>query len=476
MKTRTALMALAVMCLPAVACSETVGEAKLLADASDVTIDQALVTAVGDGFAYVSDMNRACGIRITGEAVPPAGTVVEIFGLMSTTAGGEREIEVLDIGSLGTSEVRPLVYNSGVVGGGPLAFDSETGAGQRGVTGGAGVNSVGQLVSVTGRLLAISSDHQSIWLDDGSGPAPGGLRVSLPEPMDLEMGALIRASGPCGLYSEDGKWLAVVQAVSVEDIVPLVSSIPMVAVAAGPFTMGNSGTGIDGYEGAAREYPAHDEYVGLFLIGKTEVTRAQFRSFIQAGGYHDPALWSPEGWAWVVGSSRESPDFWAAQQSWEIPPGAFTQGDDYPVVGVSYYEAEAFAKWAGARLPTEAEWEKAARWDGHSRVYPWGDIPSDALCNDWFDSLTPGFQTAPVNAYPGGNSPYGCADMAGNAWEWTSSWYTSYPGAAQPFDHTGQERVIKGGGWYGMYGTRCSARYFAAPGDSAFDFGFRIAR
>ncbi|MCC6485221.1 MAG: formylglycine-generating enzyme family protein [Armatimonadetes bacterium] len=476
MKAQTAMIVAALLAMPAVGLSSTVGEAKLEADAASVFIDQAIVTAVGDGFAYASDTGRASGIRLSGESLPPAGSLVEISGEISTTSGGERVIEVLDFQTLGSSTTNPLLCATEKAGGGDLAFDELTGAGQRGITGGTGVNTVGQLLTVTGRLSAISPDHESIWLDDGSGPAPSGLRVSLPEPMEMELGAWVKATGPCGLYNEGGQWLAVIQAVSVADVVPLVSNIPMVAVSAGPFTMGNSGLGIDDYEGAAREYPAHTVYVPAFWISRTEVTRAQYRSFIEAGGYNNPSLWSPEGWAWKVSNNRGSPDYWSAEQSWEIPPGAFTQSDDYPVVGVTYYEAEAFAKWAGARLPLEAEWEKAARWDGHSRVYPWGDIPNDDLCNNWFDTVTTGFQTSAVGSYLGGTSPVGCVDMAGNVWEWTSSWYTSYPNASRAFDYTGQRRVLKGGSWYGMYGTRCAARFFASPDAGENDVGFRIAR
>lgn len=478
MKARAALAVLAAvaLALPAAASPGTVGDAKLQPDGAGVVMEQALLTAVGDGFAYAGDLGRACGIRLTGTSFPPKGTIVEASGVISTTPWGERFIQVTGIELRGTAEVRPLVCSTSSAGGAGQSFDPQTGSGQRGATGGQGANSVGQLLTVTGRLTAMSQDHWSMWLDDGSGPAPAGLRVDLPEPMDLEPGAWIRATGPCGLYSEDGSYRAVVQAISLADIVPLVPNIELVPVAAGPFTMGNTGLGMDDYEGLAREHPAHDVYVPAFWIGKTEVTRAQFRSFIQAGCYSDSSLWSPEGWAWVTASTRDTPSFWTAEQFWDVPPGGFTQGDDYPVIGVSYYEAEAFAKWAGGRLPTEAEWEKAARWDGHSRVYPWGDVPGDASCNDWFDTVTTGFQTSAAGTYAGAQSPFGCSDMAGNVWEWTSSWYTSFPGAAQPFDRTGQHRVMKGGSWYGMYGTRCAARSFAAPDASAYDFGFRIAR
>lgn len=454
----------------------TVGEAKMQPDGAYVTIEDAVVTASGAGFAYVSALDHSSGLRLAGESLPARGVVVNCEGEMSTTPGGERVLAVSTVIAAGSETLKPWLIKAASLGGADLAFDETTGAGQRGIAGGNGLNTVGQFVSIAGRLTAISADRRTIWIDDSSGAGPSGTTAELPEPMSLETGAFVKVTGVCGLRLEGEVYSAVMQVTRAEDVLPLYPNFEMAHVPAGIFAMGNTGAGMDDYEGMSREYPAHEVYVPSFWIGRTEVTRAQFRSFIQAGGYADASLWSPEGWAWRVQTGRVEPLFWSDEQDWGTPPAAFSQTDSHPVIGVSYYEAEAFARWAGARLPSEAEWEKAARWDGHSRVYPWGDTPSDAMCNDWFDTVVTGFQTAPVGSYAGSAAPSGCEDMAGNAWEWTSSWYASYPGAEAQFDRTGELRVLKGGSWYGMYGARAACRYFGAPESDANDVGFRIAR
>jgi formylglycine-generating enzyme required for sulfatase activity len=192
---------------------------------------------------------------------------------------------------------------------------------------------------------------------------------------------------------------------------------------------------------------------------------------------------------------RNEPEYWAAEQEWighghEHP--RFIQTDDHPVVGVTYYEAEAYCKWAGGRLPTEAEWEKAARWDEkkqHANVFPWGDTWDPEKCNNADDHNPAGGgyrtnQSAPVGSYPKGISPYGCMDMAGNAHEWVADWAKSYPGNPKPFDHTGRFHFVKGACWDdGPFSMRCGYRNWYLPpsspgtgkGDSDY-IGFRAAR
>jgi gamma-glutamyl hercynylcysteine S-oxide synthase len=287
----------------------------------------------------------------------------------------------------------------------------------------------------------------------------------------------------------------------------------MVSIPAGPFLMGNNGH--EGF-GGSEEFPQHSVNLPAYQIGKYEVTRGEFRMFIQAGGYTNSSYWSAAGWKWkesevidytgmrgavthTVRPNREekrcAPEHWAAEQEW-IGHGfghpRFTQTDRHPVVGVTYYEAEAYCKWAGGRLPTEAEWEKAARWDEkkqHAGTWPWGDTWDPEACNNPEDHHPAGGgyrvnQSAPVGSYRQGASPYGCMDMVGNAYEWVADWAQSYPGNPQPFDHTHSYHWVKGGCWDdGPLSVRCAYRGWylppsssgTGPGDSDY-IGFRVAR
>jgi iron(II)-dependent oxidoreductase len=287
----------------------------------------------------------------------------------------------------------------------------------------------------------------------------------------------------------------------------------LVIIPAGRFLMGNNGH--EGF-GDPDEFPQHSVDLVTYQIGKYEVTRGEYRRFMEARGYKDPKYWSPEGWKWKESdaidytgmhgavtrvvrpnskSPRTEPEHWAAEQEW-VGHGyghpRFTQTDDHPVVGVTYYEAEAYCKWAGGRLPTEAEWEKAARWDEkkkHANTWPWGDTWDAEKCNNAEDHNPAGGgykvnQSAPVGSYPDGASPYGCMDMVGNAWEWVASWHRSYPGNSKPFDHTNRFRVVKGACWDdGASTVRCASRLWylppssggTGPGDSDY-IGFRVAR
>lgn len=254
----------------------------------------------------------------------------------------------------------------------------------------------------------------------------------------------------------------------------------MIYIPAGSFLMGNNGSEPYSY---SDELPQHSVFLSGYYIGKYEVTRGEYRAFMNAGGYSNSAYWSNVGWTWKLGYNRTEPCYWAANQDW-CGDQPFTQTDNHPVVGVSYYEAEAFCNWAGGHLPTEAQWEKAARWNGSSAlVYPWGNTWDDQKCNHLCDHNLAGggygrWQTAPVGSYPSGASPYGCQDMAGNVWEWCQDWYKSYPGSSSPFDYSESYRVLRGGGWDSDdHSCRCAYRYYYfRPYDSWYSYGFRLAR
>jgi formylglycine-generating enzyme required for sulfatase activity len=182
---------------------------------------------------------------------------------------------------------------------------------------------------------------------------------------------------------------------------------PMVLVPAGPFLMGLPASDFLAEE---HEKPQREVYLSAFWIDLYPVTNARFARFLEAGGYDNESLWAPEGWAWRCRYRVRQPLTWG-QAGWD--------GPEQPVAGVSWYEADAYARWAGRRLPTDAEWEKAARGtDG--RRYPWGDAwPTPTLCN--FNSSVG--RTTPIGLYLDGVSPYGCHDMAGNVNNWTGDWY-----------------------------------------------------
>jgi len=265
----------------------------------------------------------------------------------------------------------------------------------------------------------------------------------------------------------------------------------MVYIPAGSFLMGYSGIGDDAVYSDSWELPQHSVYLSAYCIGKYEVTRADYRKFIEAGGYSNPAYWSTEGWKLMVNYLKKQPEYWGAQQDWGT--GTFTQTDSHPVVGLTYYEAEAFCNWAGGHLPTGAQWEKAARWDaaaGHSNVYPWGDVWDPEKCNNFWDHNAAGGgyeknQTAPVGSYPSGASPYGCQDMAGNAYEfcrdwWSSSYYSQTPlgGWLDPQGPSREMfRSLRGGSWdRSTWGYRCAFHYHVFPYGYLNEFGFRLAR
>ena len=207
------------------------------------------------------------------------------------------------------------------------------------------------------------------------------------------------------------------------------------------------------------------------------VTVGKYKEFMDSGGYSNKNYWSDEGWKEKKNSN------WTKPHNWNL-----TEEPSNPVVGISYYEAEAYCKWAGGRLPTEAEYEKAARWTGtHSNLWTWGDTWDPEKCNNPDDHNPAGGgyrknQSAPVGSYPDGASPYGVMDLVGNAYEWCADWAKSHPGSSRPFDHTGKYHIVKGGCWDDIGITAAFRSWYlppssagTGPGDSDY-IGFRIAR
>lgn len=214
----------------------------------------------------------------------------------------------------------------------------------------------------------------------------------------------------------------------------------LVRVPAGSFAMGADDSDAD-----ADEKPVHQVTIDEYFIGKYEVTNEQFERFVSATGYDAGSSWKDYSGQW---------------------------GSKAPVVCVSWDDAKAYCDWAGGRLPTEAEWEKAARGtDGWK--YPWGNEPPEGRA--WF-SENSGDRAHDVGSAPMGASPYGCLDMAGNVWEWCQDWYDRYPGNTEMNDGYGtKHRVLRGGCWIGSAGLlRSSCRVRSLPDLRYDDLGFRV--
>ncbi|MFJ3806425.1 ergothioneine biosynthesis protein EgtB [Streptomyces sp. NPDC090073] len=256
-----------------------------------------------------------------------------------------------------------------------------------------------------------------------------------------------------------------------------------VLVPGGPFMMGTSAEpwALD------NERPAHMREVAPFWIDTTPVTNAAYQAFIADGGYDTERWWTPEGWAHVRKHSLTAPLFWRRDgDQWlrrrfgsteQVPP-------DEPVLHVCWYEADAYARWAGRRLPTETEWEKAARHDpatGRSRRYPWGDAdPAPEHANLGQRHLRP----APAGSYPEGESPLGVRQLIGDVWEWTASDFLPYPGfRAFPYKEYSQVffgsdyKVLRGGSFaVDAVACRGTFRNWDHPIRRQIFSGFRTAR
>jgi gamma-glutamyl hercynylcysteine S-oxide synthase len=271
------------------------------------------------------------------------------------------------------------------------------------------------------------------------------------------------------------------------DAPPAGRALPVreVLVPGGAFTMGTSTEpwALD------NERPAHAAHVDAFWIDTAPVTNGEYAEFVAAGGYAQPRWWSEAGWRHRVEAELEAPQFWerdGATGEWYRRRFGVLEPlpADEPVVHVCCHEADAYAAWAGKRLPTEAEWEKAARFDpatGRTRRYPWGDEdPTPEHANLGQRHLQP----APVGAYPKGASALGVHQLIGDVWEWTSSGWHPYPGFTMfPYPEYsevffgGDYRVLRGG----SFGTdpaavRATFRNWDHPIRRQIFAGFRLAR
>jgi formylglycine-generating enzyme required for sulfatase activity/predicted Ser/Thr protein kinase len=214
----------------------------------------------------------------------------------------------------------------------------------------------------------------------------------------------------------------------------------MVYVPAGEFLMGSTDANSQAGED---EKPQHTVYLDAFWIDRTEVTNAQYRLCVEAGACRAPT-----------------------ECDWGEPTYDDASKADHPVVCVSWDDARTYCQWAGAWLPTEAEWEKAAR-GTDAQLYPWGNDWDSNKCNTAEGGVG---GTTPVGKYsPAGDSPYGCADMAGNVWEWVNDWYDSSYYSSSPDRNpqapdSGDLRVLRGGSWgNGRIGARSAVRYWYYP-------------
>jgi formylglycine-generating enzyme required for sulfatase activity len=249
-----------------------------------------------------------------------------------------------------------------------------------------------------------------------------------------------------------------------------------VEVPEGPFRLGSDRASLG--EHKPHEYPQVTLDLPTFEVDRFLVTVARFAAFVADDGYRRRELWRPIGWDWREANAIVEPRFSSRSERTEwhayLTPNR-------PVVGVSFYEAEAYARWAEARLPTEAEWEKAARGpDGQD--YPWGD--------EWIDDAAGGRgigprTTLPVGIFPRGESPYGALDVVGSVWQWCADVFD-----ARLYDHIDEERPrgpdhgelathrsVRGGAWNTLrYSLRCANRN-SYPATARFsNLGFRIVR
>ena len=286
-----------------------------------------------------------------------------------------------------------------------------------------------------------------------------------------------------------------------------VAKSDMVPIPSGTFLMGSNK--IDAEHNGAEygntkplyedEHPRHSVDLPAFRIDRFEVTNADYRDFVAATGHTPPPYWLSGGY--VLSLRKGEIDKLDDRRLRALTANVFKididsrrldhhalieviqQRLDYldtlPVIEVSWGDAQAYCNWAGKRLPSEAEWEKAAR-GTHGNEFPWGDKWHAGFSNSGDEAWEDG--VAPVGSYPQDRSPYGVMDMAGNVSEWVADWYQPYPGSHETSDDFGRQyRVIRGGAWgrEGHYALhlflRTAYRFYLSPDRQLDDLGFRCA-
>ncbi len=235
-------------------------------------------------------------------------------------------------------------------------------------------------------------------------------------------------------------------------------NVEEILIPSGVFLMGCDSNNSSEIRCPSSQQPLHAVYLDAYFIDKYEVTNARYKACVDAGGCTPP--WS---------NTSYTRRFYYGNPIY----------DDYPVIRVDWYQAVAFCAWAGKRLPSEAEWEKAARGDIDTRKYPWGDREPDATLLNYGAQIG---DTVEVGSYPSGASPYGVMDMAGNVWEWVNDWYSGgyyrvSPHANPPGPESGRHRVRRGGSWLNPEGDmRVAERSLKPPEHWPSAIGFRCVR